>query len=134
MNYKERIRRAAATTTYLRLWRNWANNTEDKTTKENFVTWEASEDVISSCHFSVLIIMIFAQRYGDLPVPWERLGSDVCEIFFSSLGSFNLNKRTYTALDALQTTRTKMVTEYLWSTTGQPYMGCFVCTLEYYYV
>ena len=27
MSYKERIKRAAATTTYLRLWRNWASNT-----------------------------------------------------------------------------------------------------------
>ena len=118
MRYEERIKRAATTVTYLRLWRNWVSNTNGKDPKVHFITWEACEDVISSCHFCVLIIKVFAEQFSSMPVPWDRLGSDVCETFFSSLGSFNLNKRVYSAKDALLTTRSKMFMEFMFCTTG----------------
>ncbi len=38
----------------------------------------------------------FAQNY---PVEFQRLGSDVCEEFFSANGSFVVNKHNYTITD-----------------------------------
>ena len=46
-------------------------------------------------------------------VDWRRLGTDVCEDFFSSLGSFNMNKRTYSIGEALESTRNLIILEKL---------------------
>jgi hypothetical protein len=117
---ENRIESAAYVISYLLIWRGWAKNyvetfnsmqseTERKLKLDDvYVTREAMTDVILSCHFIVLIIVAFREEWPGLAIPFWRLGSDCCEDLFSSLGSFVMNKRTYSIMDALTTLRAKM--------------------------
>jgi hypothetical protein len=96
--------------TYLRLWREWVRNQNNYNLHENYITREAAQDVILSCHFAILLIKLFRDHYPGQKIPFDRCGSDVCEAFFSSLGSFTLNKRTYSLLEAIQTARAQLLT------------------------
>ena len=107
---RERVRRAGYVTTYLRLWREWVRATPGKALKENYLTREASQDAILSCHFVVLLMKLYRDFYPTMQTIWKKLGSECCEVYFSSLGGFSVNKRTYSVLDALQTTRSQLVT------------------------
>jgi hypothetical protein len=116
---ERRIESAAYVSTYLLLWQGWAKQfapeynalsaTErELTADEVYISQEAKVDVLLSCHFVVLLIKVFRDEFSHLPIPFWKLGSDVCEDLFSSLGSFVMNKRTYTVCEAVQTLRTKL--------------------------
>ena len=79
-----------------------------KTKGESFVTEEAMKDVVLSCHFIVHLLQWFRENAPGLVIPFWRLGSDVLEDLFSLLGSFIMNKRTYTLREGLQTMRSKL--------------------------
>ena len=111
----ERVENAATVATYLRLWREWVRNTNEFDLNEHYVTREASQDAILSCHFVVLLIYLFRDDYPSLDIPFDRCGSDPCEDLFSMLGSFVKNKRTYSVFDALQTVRSNIATSTAWS-------------------
>ena len=108
LGFRERIRRAAYVATYLRLWRQWIKLSPVLTYKKNFLTSECFKDVLMSCHFAVLLIKYFAEWHPGVPLPMERTGTDACEEYFSMLGGWNMNKRTYTVHEAIMTTRQKM--------------------------
>ena len=48
-----------------------------------------------SCHFVVLLICHFRDRYLHLRVLLHLTGSDACEIFFSKIGGMEGNERAY---------------------------------------
>ena len=96
---------AAYVTTYLRRWRLWCKNTPEQTTNENFVTEEAMLDAVLSCHYAVLLMKLYREEYPGVELDLSRTGTDCCESYFSSLGSFVDNKRTYSCGEALTTTR-----------------------------
>ena len=101
----ERIVRAGYVTTYLRLWREWTKNTDIVSQRVNYLTREGSIDAIMSCHFVVLLIKLYTERYPAQPCPFNLAGTQCCEDLFSHLGSFVANKRTYSLLDAIRTIR-----------------------------
>ena len=98
-NLKERISYAALVTTFLGIWRNYIILHPGLNLKENFITRETFQDVLLSCHFSVMLIGIFPEKYSYLECPLHLTGTDAVEIYFSQNGSFVLNKHTYTILD-----------------------------------
>ena len=106
---EQRIVSAAYVATYLRLWRLWCRHTADVTVKKNFITEEGFRDVLLSVHFVVLLIRLYSERHPDNDILFDLLGTDACEDFFSSLGSWIRNKRTYTIQDAVQSTRSMLV-------------------------
>jgi len=118
LSHRTRVQHAGTVVTYLRLWREWVKNRprdadpeyEASRTKRmnDYITRECAQDMILSCHFIVLLIRVFRDYYPHLECPFELCGSDCCEEFFSSLGSFVMNKRVYSILEALHTTRSKL--------------------------
>jgi hypothetical protein len=56
----------------------------------------------------VILIKISREYFPDIDLAFDRLGTDVCEDFFSSLGSFSINKQTYSILEAIETARSKI--------------------------
>ena len=52
-----------------------------------------------SCHHVVLFIKTSRDYAPNYPVSFERLGTDVCEEYFSANGSFIVNKHNYTMMD-----------------------------------
>ena len=113
--YVQRVQDAGFVCMCLRLWKCWVKFTpqpdvepQDRRKLENaWVTRETFQDVLLSCHYVVLLIMAHRDYYPTRsPVFWLT-GTDACEDFFSSLGSFVENKRVYTFLAALQTIRSK---------------------------
>ena len=75
---------------------------------ETFVTLEAMKDAVLSCHFIVHLLKWFRENAPDLAIPFWRLGTDCLEDLFSLLGSYIMNKRTYTIREGLQTLRSKL--------------------------
>lgn len=39
-----------------------------------------------SCHYVVILVMHFRDKYPHLPIPLHLTGSDACEVFFSKIG------------------------------------------------
>jgi len=114
LTFLDRVQRAAKVVTYLRLWRGWVVNTAGQSVDVNFITREGMFDIILACH-NVVLVMKTVRDY--LPrgtvIDWRRLGTDCCEDFFSSLGSFTMNKRTYCIGEAVETTRSSGVLRML---------------------
>ena len=71
-----------------------------------FITREGQQDAVMVCHLIPLLIKQVRDFNRRVVILFWKLGSDVCETTFASLGSFIDNKRTYTLLEALQTLRT----------------------------
>lgn len=112
--YLGRIGDAAFVCTALRLWRGWvlhvgaAADHVQITVDTAWITREAFQDALMSCHYVVLLIMTYRDRFPTLTPTFRRTGTDCCEDKFSSFGSFVENKRVYTFLDALQTIRSQV--------------------------
>ena len=95
----QRIENASYVCNFLRIWRLWVFREKNLSLKENFLSRETFLDVSLSCHHVAIFIQAsrdFAPRH---PVHFQRLGSDVCEEFFSANGSFTINKHNYTITD-----------------------------------
>lgn len=71
------------------------------TLKENFISREAFQDIQLSCHFAVLLIKVFREKFSHLKVPFSSTGSDTCENFFSKVGGMVRNERSYDGGDLL---------------------------------
>ena len=113
LSHTERIRRAGYVVTYLRLWFCYIDNDPNLTVAENFISREAFQDVLLSCHAAVLLIM--ANR--DL-TPWQatnliRAGTDCCEDFFSFAGASVANKRVFSTLEVRHTIHNHLTVEML---------------------
>ena len=48
-----------------------------------------------SCHFVILLISHFRDKYPHLPVPLHLTGSDVCKIIFSKIGGMEGDEQAY---------------------------------------
>ena len=114
---ERRIEGASFVVHFLVRWQAWAkwyvadvNSREGRSTSmdEVFISREAYTDVVMSCHFVVMLIVVSRDEASSRPIPFRRLGSDCCEDWFSLLGGFVNNKRTYTVCEALQTIRTML--------------------------
>ena len=119
MSLSNRIRSAAYVTTVLLIWQGWvrvdvpefnSRNEEayHRSTDYTYISREAKTDALLSCHFIVLLIKLFRDKFKDLAIPFHSLGSDVCEDVFAALGGFVRNKRTYTIYEALSTIRARL--------------------------
>ena len=108
-----RVRSAGYVVSFLRRWRLWVMHQPDCTLDTEFITREAFEDALMSCHHAVLMLMAHRDLAPDHPVMLHRTGSDPCEKLFSSLGSFVENKRVYSILEALQTIHSLNLIQFL---------------------
>lgn len=87
---------------FLILWRLWLKF-GDHTVGGNceplnegyMISTQAFHDVNMSCHFIVLLICAFRDKFPHLCVPFHLLGSDCCEIFFSKVGGMSGHERNY---------------------------------------
>ena len=106
---EDRIVSCAYVANYLRTWRLWCRHTEGLSVKKNFITEEGFRDVLLSVHFVVLLIRVYSEQHPAANIPFDLLGTDPCEDYFSGLGNWVANKRTYTTCEAVQTTRGKLI-------------------------
>ena len=72
-------------------WRSYIILSKDLTLKENFLSRETFQDILTSCHFAVFMILDIGENYSYLDRCLDRTGSDGCEVFFSSNGSWIKN-------------------------------------------
>ena len=70
-------------------------NIEPVNPKLHFVSQQCFVDVQLSCHFIVLYICHFRDKYPHLSVPFHLTGSDACEVFFSKVGGMVGMERAY---------------------------------------
>ena len=70
-------------------------NTEYVQPKLDFVSQQCFLDIQLSCHFLVLLVCHFRDRYPHLPMPLHLNGSDSDEIFFSKVGGMVGMERSY---------------------------------------
>ena len=89
-----RIKSAAFVVTFLRLWRQWVKRTPGLTLANNFITREAFQDTLISCHFFVTMIMLHRDFTPDIALDLSRVGTDCVEDLWSAIGGMVLNKRT----------------------------------------
>lgn len=67
-----------------------------------FVSNQCFIDITMSCHFIVLLIVIFRDNYRHLEIPFHLTGSDSCEIFFSKVGGMAGMERVYDFQELIQ--------------------------------
>lgn len=63
--------------------------------EKEMISIQAYHDVNMSCHFIVLLICAFQDKFPHLSVPFHLLGSDCCKIFFSKVGGISGHERNY---------------------------------------
>ena len=103
LDLRSRVVLAAKISFFFRLWKLWfqfgdqgvGGNSKKLTVATNFVSQQCFIDVQISCHFVVLLICHFHDKYSQLPVPLHLIGSDACEIFFSKIGGMEGHERAY---------------------------------------
>jgi hypothetical protein len=107
---RKRIYYASYVMHFLARWRAWIihhrpnmNVSMDKCC----ISSQAHTDAIIACSQVILVILYFREFSRNIPVCLRKLGSDCCEHLFSEMGSWNVNKRNYTASE-MATNGTKM--------------------------
>jgi hypothetical protein len=59
---ERRVEAAGYVVHFLRVWRSWVHQSATHTLKENFISREAYQDIVLSCHSAVLIIRYVGWR------------------------------------------------------------------------
>lgn len=91
---------------FLVRWKVWLQKHSTMGVSVNFITTESYTDALITCHQAILLVKFYRKMKTDIPICFEKLGSDCCEKFFSAMGSWVCNKRTYDpATMALQSTK-----------------------------
>lgn len=93
----------AGKVSFFRIWKLWMRhgnhsalgNIEPVNPKLHFISQQCFLDVQLSCHFIVLLICHFCDKYPHLVVPFHLTGSDSCEVFFSKVGGMVGMERAY---------------------------------------
>lgn len=88
---------------FFRLWKLWLQhgdhsvfgNSQKPNASKNFVSQQCFIDVQLSCHFVVLLVIHFRNKYPHLHVPFHLTSSDSCGIFFSKVGCMVGLERAY---------------------------------------
>jgi hypothetical protein len=114
LDLRSRLVLASKVSFFFRLWKLWfkygdhsvLGNTASFSVKENFISQQSFIDVQLSCHFAVLLICHFRDKYSHLPVPLHLTGSDSCEIFFSKIGGMVGLERAYDFHELVNTANT----------------------------
>ena len=114
LDVRRRIVLASKVSFFFRLWKLWfthgnhavGNNSVTFKPAESFVSQQCYLDVQLPCHFVVLLVKHFRDKYPHLPVPFHLTGSDSCEIFFSKIGGMNGMERSCDFHDLVNTTKT----------------------------
>ena len=70
-------------------------NTKLVNPKVHFVSQQCFIDVQLSCHFIVLLICHFRDKYPHCIVPFHLIGSNSCEVFFSKVGGMLEMEKAY---------------------------------------
>lgn len=103
LNLRSRVVLASKVSFFFRLWKLWfqfgdhivGGNSKKLTTARNFVSMQCFIDVQMSCHFVVLLICHFRDKYPHLPVLLHLTSNDACEFIFSKIGGMEGNERAY---------------------------------------
>jgi hypothetical protein len=114
LDLRSRIVLCGKVSFFFRIWRLWLQNgdhgvlgnSQRLVEAKNFVSLQCFIDIQLSCHFVVLLICHFRDRFPELPVPLHLTGSDSCEIFFSRIGGMNGQERAYDFHDLVNTANT----------------------------
>ena len=81
-----RCKAAAKVSFFFCLWKLWLHlGTHTYSLKYFFISRQAYLDMQISCHYIVLLIKLFKDKYNHLEVPFGLLGSDVCKFFLVKL-------------------------------------------------
>ena len=88
---------------FFRLWKLWLKhenhgvlgNSKSLNAQESFVSQQCFIDIQISCHFVVLLIRHFHDKYPHLSVPLYLIGSDSYEILFSKVEGMQGMERAY---------------------------------------
>ena len=84
---------------FLCIWRASLTREKGKTLKDSFISREGYQDVLLSCHNIFLFMKVSCDYALVHPVCFSTLGTDACEEYFSSNGSFIVNKHKYSITD-----------------------------------
>jgi hypothetical protein len=103
LDLRGRIVCAAKVSCFFRIWKLWLKygdhgvlgNNKSVSTQESFVSQQCFVDIQLSCHFVVLLIKTFRDRFPSLPVPLHLTRSYSCEIFFSKIRRMVGMERAY---------------------------------------
>ena len=115
---RERVVSASYVLTYLRLWRQWTKQQPDLVLKHHFITREAFQDTVLSCHAFLLMCQAHRDIAPGHPATPDRMGSNCVEICWSDLGGWVRNKRVYSMLEARNTLAANQCVQYLAATEG----------------
>ena len=97
----QRITYASQVANFLRIWRWWVYQHPVLSLKENFITKQCFEDVLITCHASVLLIKAARDFAPNEEIHLAKCGTDCVEDFFSQNGSWTMNRHNYTYGDML---------------------------------
>ena len=82
----DKCKATSKVTFFLRLWKPWLHlGTHTYYLKTNFISRQVYLYMQISCHYIVLLIKLFKDKYNHLEIPFGLLGSDVWEFFFKSV-------------------------------------------------
>ena len=94
LDQKSRVVLASKMSFFFRLWKLWLKhgdhgvlgNSKTLNAQEAFVSQQCFIDIQISCHFVVLLIAHFRNKYSHLSIPLHLSRSDSCKVFFSKVG------------------------------------------------
>jgi hypothetical protein len=103
LDLQSRVVLAAKVSFFFRLWKLWIKhgdhgvlgNSKSVNAQESFVSQQCFVDIQMSCHFVVLLISLFREKYPTFLVPLHLTGSESCEMFFSKIGGMVGMERAY---------------------------------------
>ena len=95
MPLKGRISYAGLVVKFKAMWRNFVVWEEDLTLKNNFISNQCYLDIISSCHYAVLMICYCRDAYSSQAFPIHRMGSTAARMEIAVSGDGPLFSRSY---------------------------------------
>ena len=109
MSWVDRIDRASYVVHFLRYWRAWVVASPGYTLAKNFVTPEALLDAEIACAAFVNLVGLWKDfELSDVPPDVKKMASEACEVLFSRVGGWVLNKHVQTALGFLRCVENQM--------------------------
>ena len=109
MSWVDRIDRASYVVHFLRYWRAWVVASPGYTLAKNFVTPEALLDAEIACAAFVNLVGLWKDfNLSDVPPDVKKMASEACEVLFSRVGGWVLNKHVQTPLGFLRCVENQM--------------------------
>jgi hypothetical protein len=103
LDLRSRVVLASKISFFFWIWKLWLKhghhgvlgNSKSCHDADSFVSQQCFVDVQMSCHFVVLLIRTFRDKYPSLAVPLSLTGSDSCENFFLKVGGMSSMEYAY---------------------------------------